>query len=326
MILASKSGQSVRELPLERGKAAALASAWVSYQADKLGVRMLVIKGPGAAYLGLRDARLSADVDVLVEPGGISALVERCKIAGWVERFAPTAPEIQESHSITLIHPGWPIDLDLHKYWPGFLADRTQVFNDLWLHRLTWNQAAVDVHLPDVASTALILALHSLRRPRAERKSATLEILAKKARHVMGPDVSEILLDRCRSLGCMETARPFLEMTGASYPNDDHQYADSLRRWRLTAETTGHTDAWMLAIMAAPFRVKPALLWRALFPSEAELRGLHPELSPGRLALIVGWERRFANGLRAAPHALRSISRAKRSQNRDNPVTGGDTE
>ena len=83
--------------------AGALAAAWVSYVGERRGIRLLVIKGQSLAYHGLRPARTSADVDVLVEPRRFDELCAEILDAGWRERATTEVGAVWAGHSLTFL-------------------------------------------------------------------------------------------------------------------------------------------------------------------------------------------------------------------------------
>ncbi|GGF12994.1 nucleotidyltransferase family protein [Subtercola lobariae] len=295
-----------RKTALHQRDAINLATAWVSYRAARLGIRALILKGPIASRQRLRAEKLSTDVDILVEPGQMKRLIDELQVAGWQERFSPAIPWLIELHSITLIHANWPVDIDAHHYWPGFLGDRRAVFDDLWNARSSHQIAGVTIFAPDRVSNCLVLALHALRRPAAEGRLDEIPTLVDAAKRE-GITVHELTF-RARALGATQTARPFLQRFGAEIPAEMSP-SDDLRLWNLNANSRGHTRAWLLAVARAPWQRKPALLFRAALPRPTELRGLHPELEAGWLGLIRGWARRIANGFREIPGAFSEVSR-----------------
>ncbi|UFS57857.1 nucleotidyltransferase family protein [Subtercola endophyticus] len=294
------------EITLGQREAVDLATAWVSYRAARLGIRTLVLKGPVAAQQRLRAQKLSADVDVLVEPHQVQRLAAELETAGWQERFTPAIPWLIELHSTTLIHENWPIDIDVHHYWPGFLGDRTVIFDELWNTRSRHEIAGITVFAPDRVSNSLVLALHALRRPAAESRLDEIPILVKAVQRE--GITTDQLTSRALALGATQTARPFLRRLGAVIPTDLSP-SEELRLWNLNANSKGHTRAWLLAVAQAPWHTKTAVLFRAAFPRPSELRGLHPELEPGWRGLIRGWVNRIANGLREIPRAISEVSR-----------------
>src|SRR6188768_285867 len=138
-----------------------LAGAWCSELAARLPVRALVIKGPALAEYRLRTPRIAADVDVLVHPDDYKSYTMAIAASGWTERHHLFIADRTAPHSTTFIRDGWPIDIDVHRFFPGFLADPGLVFDILWARRVPRTSGHVRTWVPDRPSSALILGLHS---------------------------------------------------------------------------------------------------------------------------------------------------------------------
>ncbi|MDF2443674.1 MAG: hypothetical protein JWR01_1877 [Subtercola sp.] len=296
---------------LDNVSAVDLASAWVSHRARSLGIRALVIKGPLAGRLGLRAERVSADADLLIEPGRLDELTEHLSGFGWYERPAGRVPRIVEAHSVSMIHDNWPIDLDLHAFWPGFLGEPAAVFDSLWNDRLELTQANVPVAAPGIAAGILILVLHSLRNPhsRFSGRVDTLESLRQAALATLPQSPGEILLARARDLGAVQTAAPFLHLLGAEIPPDPEP-SDELTLWRVKSSTSGNVGAWMLDFRNSRGAHRLRIAQRALIPTPSDLRAQHPELPPGPHGIVLGWFRRWKTGLSEVPRAVTTIRRS----------------
>ena len=78
----------------------ALSTALAQHVAREHGIRMLVIKGPISAELGLRTRRYSTDVDIVVEPARTKDLIEALGAYGWTPRPWPDFPKLPEQHRI----------------------------------------------------------------------------------------------------------------------------------------------------------------------------------------------------------------------------------
>lgn len=286
-----------------------LASAWLCHRARSAGIRALLVKGPIAAELGLRRERVSADADVLVEPGRAREFVALLEPFGWRERPVGSVPHIVEAHSMALIHDEWPIDLDVHSFWPGFLGDEGQIFDALWNTRIEPSIAGVQVAAPDTASMALVLALHSLRRPlgRDSARVDDLTALAEATRRALPGETGEVLMRRADELGATQTAAPFLGMLGVDVTPDTSPSRE-LQLWRLKAETRGNVSAWLLELRSARGAARLKVARRALLPGADELRQQHPELPPGIRGLIVGWAGRWRSGLTELPRTVRALA------------------
>lgn len=109
-----------------------LLAAWVSARAENHGIRVLVIKGRPLADDGLRTARVSSDVDVLVEPARFEEYCALVLAAGWQEFPSTYAAAHFTVHSRTFRKPGCPNSLDVHSDFPGFLREPDVKFEALW--------------------------------------------------------------------------------------------------------------------------------------------------------------------------------------------------
>ncbi|PPG31741.1 nucleotidyltransferase family protein [Pseudoclavibacter sp. RFBB5] len=151
----------------------ALSTALAQHVAREQGIRMLVIKGPISADLGLRTRRYSTDVDIIVEPTRAKDVIEALAVYGWTPRPWPDFPKLLEQHSRTLIHESWPNDIDVHHYWPGFLGGPQSAFDRLWLHRIRVNVAGHPIDTP--TSPASPLYSRSTPCARRARSQTTLD-------------------------------------------------------------------------------------------------------------------------------------------------------
>lgn len=150
-------------LPLD--DAVELVSAWVSRATETNSIRSLLIKGESFAYLGLRAQQTSADVDVLVEPGEIARLDALLREHGWIRREELFAGQWDAPHSRTFVHPEWPCDLDVHTFFPGFLADPRVVFESLWDRGTRMTLAHTSCSIPDAAPSRSPPRVAWLRSP-----------------------------------------------------------------------------------------------------------------------------------------------------------------
>lgn len=148
---------------LALAEAVPLASALVDHTASRAGVRTLLIKGASLEHHGLRPPRTSADVDVLVDPVGLDDLLAALAGLGWKRRSDVFPTQRDAPHAITLVHPEWPCDLDVHRFFPGFLADPAAVFDALWTSSTRIRIAHVLCRIPDAVHSALIYKLNLLR-------------------------------------------------------------------------------------------------------------------------------------------------------------------
>ncbi|BDZ62724.1 hypothetical protein GCM10025873_25150 [Demequina sediminis] len=66
-------------------------------------------------------------------------------------------------HAETLVHPGWPIAIDLHHEFPGFTKGADRAFDSLWERREPLEAAGVSCWAPDRLGALVVESLSSLR-------------------------------------------------------------------------------------------------------------------------------------------------------------------
>lgn len=290
-----------------------LAHALVAGVAAQLGARALIIKGPVSAEHGLRAARVSADADVWVHPADFASVQSALHECGWGERSSTELGRALSSHSTTLIHPDWPCDIDLHRAFPGFLAPTADVFDALWARRQALSIAGQPVHIPDWASSVLILGLHSLRAPsQARRMEEELWYVLSDVLPATTEEQRADLLELATSTVCVDTARAMLEPFTVLPPPMPPGVSSELDAWR--ARTTGRglgvVQMW-LHVGRAPWRAKAKILRELVWRPEAEFRLEHPEVGPGRMALNRGRLARLRRGVSGMPTLVRATLTAR---------------
>ncbi|WP_062296268.1 nucleotidyltransferase family protein [Demequina maris] len=275
--------------------------------ARRAGVRALVVKGPSASLHGLRPERLSADADVLISPDGFEEYLQALGRCGWYERPTAEGPGPKASHSITLIHDGWPCDIDAHVQFPGFLAPAQAVFDELWTRREPLVLAGIELDTVDRAGAFLVAALHALRTP-AQTARHEAEVRGLVSRVIPSTDaatradVVALALD----VGAIDTARPVLARLDVSLPEPTPHGRDAaLDAWRARVGGRGEILAqWFPIVSRTRWRDRPALVARMVWPTDASFRKSHPETPPGRVAAARGRLMRVGRGFRAAPRVL----------------------
>ncbi|PPF34270.1 hypothetical protein C5E05_15320 [Pseudoclavibacter sp. AY1H1] len=302
----------------------ALSTALTQHVAREQGIRMLVIKGPISADLGLRTRRYSTDVDIIVEPGRAKDLIEALQAYGWRPRPWPDFPKLLEQHSRTLIHESWPNDIDVHHYWPGFLGRPQEAFDRLWAHHIQVTVAGHPIDTPDRAGSALVLALHSLREEGQvsadSRQMTEYSELVSALKKMDGSDtqfvsdarstasLTEQILQDAVGTDSTQTARRFLTDLGHDVPLVPNSNAsEALRLWRLNAKAEHAMTGWMLKLQRAPLLEKPGIAARAFFPSRADLAAIDPELRNGTISVVRAWWKRASRGLHGLVQARRDL-------------------
>ncbi|MDN4641967.1 nucleotidyltransferase family protein [Agreia sp. PsM10] len=302
--------------PVELGmrEAVTLAHVLTSSVARQNDIRLLSIKGPTLAAHGLRDDRYYADADVFVDPSRLNDFVALLNARGWVERFERPTARILADHSVTLVHPLWPCDIDVHWYFPGYFAAPQDVFDMLWSRRMSMPLAGASIVMPDLTASASIAALHYLRHPHSSRHQEEMAELTRRLIALGDQRILDDLLRLAERGGAPDAQADFLMSLGLSVPDLSF---DPVHRaqWFAYVEThdDGSTGAWLLELGGVGWRAKLPELWRALFPSSAELRAAH-----GGVEMSLG-ERtrtrlsRIRKGVRAAPHAVMVLFSIRRA-------------
>jgi hypothetical protein len=294
-------------------EAVPLAHAVVDRVAENVGVRILLIKGPVAVAQGLRRHRSSVDVDVLADPARRQHLAAALMELGWADEDPRRSPTVLPRHSLTLRHPTWPCELDLHDRFPGLFLDRQELFERLWERRTRAEVAEREVWAPDPLAHALILALHSLRDPYDTPKRTDLDELVKNVPALFDDADRQALAELARDLGAADTAAPFLTEIGCPPIGRGSISIEDLRAWRLrTQPLDGTAVGWIEELRRLPKRSWPHYLWYAAVLSEKELRLQDPSMPEGSAPVWAARGRRLRRGLAAMPSAVRSVRRSGR--------------
>ncbi|WP_425402432.1 nucleotidyltransferase family protein [Gulosibacter molinativorax] len=305
------SGPESKALSITNEESVPLATALAQWVAENAHIRLLILKGPLAHESGLRARKTSTDVDVLVLPSDVDRLISALAEHGWSPRPWPQFPTLLPPHSRALLHPQWGIDIDVHFNWPGFLAPASNVFDRLWERRREMTLAGTPVQTTGRADTALILALHLLREaPQKWNRGRTIPAYDDLIKRVVADDgLSADIRAAAADTGSEQTARPFLEAVGFEIPETEPD--DALRAWRLHGASAHPVSGWLNAFADASIRERPSLVWRAVFPSAADLRAIDPAGGDGARGTFYRWWRRLKRGIRTAPAAIRTLRKEK---------------
>ena len=302
-------------LTLYTREAVDLAHVWVQNLADRCDIRALFIKGPPLHRLGLRATRGSSDVDVLVSPKDFERMCTELRRRGWGEREAGFLMSNVPLHSRTFIADGWPCDIDVHAYFPGFLTDPSSVFESLWERRTHLSFAGKQCNVPDRVSSALMLALHSLRSTQENsRHDAELEQMLGAA--FTSSERAELGALAART-GCTETLSRVLPglgvvSTASAAPIDMEALLAWNERTAVRKYGLGTYDL-LRAFRRAPLTLKPKILLRAVWPSDEDLRSLRPGISNDTRSKNAARIERLRKGLSALPGVAISILHNRRA-------------
>lgn len=289
-------------LPLD--VAGKLCAALSSSVAASGGLRALVVKGLVTSHYGLRDERVSADVDVLLPPGDAERFIDALKRAGWRERPMSEGADALAAHSHELIHDDWPCDIDVHHRFPGLLAEPLEGFDALWDRHTLLPLAGVDVVIPDRDGAIIITALHALRHVDTDANHG--EELRRIG--VALASMSEHERDSIRALAAATGAEgPLAELFAAHGIDVKVEPSSALEDWT-TRRLAGDAYAGnvVASVGSAPWRQRPRLLWLAAWPSAVDMRATHPEIGDGATALMRARLARIGRGARQLPAALRA--------------------
>ncbi len=299
--------------PLELTEAVPLLHALTDRVARDHDIRLLVIKGPIATAQGVRPARNSADLDVLVDPARVVDFREGLAGLGWTNRDASANAHVMSPHSVTYAHPSWPCEIDVHHHFPGFFADPQMAFDAIWARRERHRVAQVDVRCPDLIGQAAIVGLHSLRHPSLERSQTDLPHLAGALERLLDPAQRRELAELAAATGAADTLAPVLEPLGAPRIGAGSTSPEALESWRVqTSMADTHSVTWVSELTRSPVREWPRLLLRAVWLTEADIRVRQPGTGPGRRHLLLARLVRLEEGLRALPRAILIVRPWKR--------------
>lgn len=282
-----------------------LAHALTALLASDAGIRALSIKGFVTDRYGLREARVAADADVLIEPARFDEFCELLAVRGWHPRHERPVPSLIGQHSVAYIHEDWPNDIDVHLFFPGFLGPRDAAFEALWSSRRTMSVAHRDAFVPSRAGAAVITALHALRYSHSDRHSAELATIKRVLLDDFDLDERAECVEIARRGGALWVMREVLTEMGAE-PEIDATAAQQ-RTWELNRATVedGSAVSWLAALRDAPCRTKPKILFQALWISRDDIPRNDAAQFPAVRDAWAHRRMRWRRGAAALAHYLR---------------------
>ena len=291
------------ETQLSIAEGVLLCHALVARVADSLSIRAFFIKGPGSVLQGLRQPKTSTDVDVFVAPSDLEDMLQGLRERGWRERPVDPDSRTFPKHAVTLNHPEWPCCIDVHFRFPGTEHPAEECFQVMWANTERLQLAGQEVRVPFKALGILILALHALRSPQlpaCQQELKFLTHLSERQPHALA------ILDIASATSSLAAARPFLERLLPAHVVP--QWPEPSTEWcnRLVANEPG--SARLIAIVQAPWREKPKMLWHAVFPRQEALlsRNIYADMSArGRL---LQHQARWVRFLRSIPRIVRDLN------------------
>jgi hypothetical protein len=290
-----------------------LGYALMARVAQDAGVRLLAIKGPVLALQGLRAPKRSVDVDVLVDPAGFDRMRAALEAVGWHDGGLHDTPHIVPMHSVTHRHPVWPLEVDVHRWFPGFLGDPQATFEALWERRSTVVLAHVELPAPDAVGHCAIAALHYLRDSATEWSRGNLADLAER---VATWDAGErvALGELASRTGSAETLAPFLRAVDVATGPSGVPLVVSLDDWETRSDAeTRQVLPWLVELRRRPWYRRPAYVLWSLWLTDDHFR-TQSDVPLTRREVMRARVARLRRGLRALPAARADLARRTRGR------------
>lgn len=307
----------ISKLPLT--VANAFAAGMLDRLARDMGVRAFVIKGPILSKQGIRSPRWSSDVDFWVDPEKFSEFLERLDGLGWRRRPEALSWSLFVTHSVTLVNPNWPCDIDVHRTFPGMFSAPQEHFEKMW-NSCSRTEVAPNIWVwaPGRPHHVVVALLHALRSGRSVSAQREAEDIVER---VGGWNASELEAVRSAAVDLHADA-PLLEalsVWGVPSERSVRSSHDELL-WEIRRRSERHTFNWMYAVFNARGWERIALLKRGLFPTAGDIEASYPEVvrSTGKRVY-----RRVERYFRAAvnlPLAARDVVRLRRLAAADGSV------
>ena len=227
---------------------AAFAHAAVQQAADRIGIRLLHIKGV-AVDEELRSPGGGTDADIMVDPAAVGHLIAELTALGW-EPYSDFVTGSPFGHAATMQHPHWGY-ADLHRYFPGMHRDPVRAFEVLWADRQGAQIAGMPCPVPSPAGQTLVLLFNNLRNRRPVLEDPRVQKV--RGDDQMWREVVE-LVPRVGADVAFDAALGRLE---------EHRGEGEYWMWKTTLEGGSRSAEWLARVRAAPtLRQKAALLGR----------------------------------------------------------------
>jgi len=214
-----------------------LCRAAVQTIADRLGVRMLHIKG-AAVDPSIRPApRSGTDVDVLCDPARIGEMDARLRRHGW--RLHTTFDDGSPfGHAQTYWHADWGY-LDLHRRFPGIGLPDADAFELLWRDRGEHTCAGRPAAVPSLDAQVVLLMLNRARR--SEDHGGEVE-------RVWAAQRDE---ERTRRMQLVSRLQADVAVAAATGDLESHRGHREYALWRAVSEGGSRTQEWWARVRAA---------------------------------------------------------------------------
>ena len=274
--------------------------------AEEAGTRLLLIKGQPATDLGVRAERPSIDVDVWVDPVRWRDYCTLLELAGW-SRLPSLPAGVGWDHAVTMTHPAWPASVDVHRCFPGFLADESVVFDLVWQGRDHTSIAGDPIAVPGVVAAAVITVLHAERSIATQEPQDDAAVALQRAKSFTTAQV-EALNSLVLEAGASATAANLLDTVGIEPTVATAEHQEALAEWRLRqAHREQLAIGWALALRRARWRDRPRLVVAALRPTDMDYTnaGAVKDTLRGRFVASI---RRWRRGARVFASVFRSLA------------------
>ena len=179
-------------------------------------------------------------------------------------------------------------------------------FDTLWRDRQYLVMAARPVPVPSIPAAAIFQALHSLRamdEPRHQREYS--ELLQR-----LDVTMHQDLVDLSVELQATAALKPFLDDLGIE--DLTVRQGSVSEEWRHRTAVQGPGTAYLVSLVESPWRVKPLVLARAVFPSRQTLRERDLHLDDSFAGLLRAHVARWRRGLAGLPAAALKVRASRR--------------
>lgn len=252
-----------------------LCRAAVQTIADRLGVRMLHIKG-AAVDPSIRPApRSGTDVDVLCDPARVDEMDARLRAHGW--RLHSTFDDGSPfGHAQTYWHPDWGY-LDLHRRFPGIGLPDAEAFELLWRDRGQHACAGRPAAVPSLDAQVVLLMLNRARRSE-DHGGEVARLWAEQSE-----------AERTRRMRLVSRLQADVAVAAATGDLERHRGHREYALWKVVSQGGSRTQEWWARVRAArSAREALGVVARAPRPNLSRLtRELGREPAPRDVLLAV---------------------------------------
>ncbi len=265
-----------------------LGHAAVQKVADDLGLRLLHVKGYALDESLSWPGRVGTDVDIIVHPADVDALLAGLEGAGWCLQ---TGFEWGSAfgHAATLEHRDWGY-VDVHRFYPGLGPDAARSFDILWATRQCRELAGYPCAVPTLDGQILTLLLHAGRTHASPKAVRDVE----EAWHEATPERRAAVEALVRRLGAE------VGFAAAVGDLEAYRHRPEYRLWRVWSRGGTRLQEWRARIAAAPTPgAKASVILRAPLVNVQHL-AIVLDREPGPLDIAREFVARPLRGLREA--------------------------